>query len=158
MCWRRCTARVACRSSPTSTRISTRPPCAHGTSLFDALNRIADTLRLRWTKDGEWLQFRSTSFYDDRLKEVPNRLLSRWSASRREHGALTLDDLIEIAQLSDVQLNAREMAKGALVLWGLEEWDLARGKSLQPYSRPGHLYPAAAPGRAPAPPGCPSPR
>ena len=43
--------------------------------LFDALNHLADTMRLRWHKEGSWLQFRSTSFYDDRLKEVPNRLL-----------------------------------------------------------------------------------
>jgi hypothetical protein len=99
--------------------------------LFDALNRIADTMRLRWTKDGEWLQFRSTSYYDDRLKEVPNRLLARWAASRKEHGVSTLEDLTEIGQLSEAQLNARDMAKGARVLWGLEEWDLARNRKLQ---------------------------
>src|SRR5262249_45603194 len=62
--------------------------------LFDALNRLADTMRLRWQREGGWLQFRSTGFFNDRLKEVPNRLLARWTASRREHGALTLDDLI----------------------------------------------------------------
>ena len=46
--------------------------------LFEALNQLSDTMRLRWHKDGPWLQFRSTSFYDDRIKEVPNRLLVRW--------------------------------------------------------------------------------
>ena len=62
-------------------------------------------MRLRWTRDsapgagsGEaWLQFRSASFFHDRLKEVPNRLLERWAESRKRNGALTLDDLIEIA-------------------------------------------------------------
>jgi RNA polymerase sigma factor (sigma-70 family) len=103
--------------------------------LFDALNRLADTMRLRWHKDGEWLQFRSTSFYDDRLKEVPNRLLNRWVASRREHGALTLDDLCEIAELRDVQLDAGEMAEGAREYLGLAEWDVARDGLLRPHFR-----------------------
>ena len=46
--------------------------------LFDALDHLADGMRLHWSKDGSWLRFRSTSYYDDRLKEVPhNRLLAR---------------------------------------------------------------------------------
>jgi hypothetical protein len=110
--------------------------------LFDALNHLADAMRLRWHKDAGWLQFRSASYYDDRLKEVPNRLLARWAGSRRESArsatgtgptlrapapALSLDDLIEIAQLSDQQLDAASMAEGAKEIWGLDEWDLARG-------------------------------
>ena len=53
--------------------------------LFDALNHLADAMRLRWhrEREGGWLQFRSTSYYHDRLKEVPNRLLRRWQAVRR---------------------------------------------------------------------------
>jgi RNA polymerase sigma-70 factor, ECF subfamily len=94
--------------------------------LFDALNRIADTTRLRWNQDGSWLQFRSTTYYDDRLKEVPNRLLAHWAASRRQHGHLTLDDLCEIAQLKDPQLDGTEMAEGARLCWGLAEWELVR--------------------------------
>jgi RNA polymerase sigma-70 factor (ECF subfamily) len=95
---------------------------------FAALNRLADTMRLRWNKDGEWLQFRSTSFYDDRLKEVPNRLLHRWAVARRQHGFLQLDDLVEIAQLSDAQLKGEEMAEGARLCYGLTEWDLVRNQ------------------------------
>jgi RNA polymerase sigma-70 factor (ECF subfamily) len=102
--------------------------------LFEALNQLADAMRLRWTRDGGWLEFRSTSFYDDRLKEVPNRLLNRWASARQAHGALTLDDLVEIAQLSDVQLAAGEMAEGARDCFGLAEWDLVRD-GLQPHLR-----------------------
>jgi len=50
--------------------------------VFEALNGLADGMRLRWTKDGEWLQFRSTRFFHDRRTEVPNRLLTRWAAER----------------------------------------------------------------------------
>jgi RNA polymerase sigma-70 factor (ECF subfamily) len=93
-------------------------------TLFEALNQFADTMRLRWHNEGSWLQFRSASFYDDRLKAVPNHLLARWAASRREHGMLTLDDLVEIAQLPDAQLDASDMAVGAWECYGLAEWNL----------------------------------
>jgi Putative zinc-finger len=105
------------------------------TPLFDVLNRLADEIRLRWNRDGDWLQFRSTSFYDDRLKEVPNRLLARWSLARRQHSALSLDELIEIARLPDPQLDAEGMAEGARECWGLKEWDLARNGNLRSHLR-----------------------
>jgi RNA polymerase sigma factor (sigma-70 family) len=106
-------------------------------SLFEALNQLADTMHLRWRKDADrgWLQFRSASYYDDRLKEVPNRLLERWSAARRQRGSLRLDELVEIAQLSDAQLDAKEMAEGAQDCFGLAEWILPRHANLRPHLR-----------------------
>jgi hypothetical protein len=105
--------------------------------LFDTLNRLADAMHMRWSLSGQgnWLQFRSASFFHDRLKEVPNRLLARWAAIRREQGALPLDALIEIAQLSDAQLDAAGMAEGARLCFGLEEWDLSRNRHLRPHLR-----------------------
>jgi hypothetical protein len=103
-------------------------------SAFAALNRLADAMRLRWNKEqgtggaSPWLQFRSTSFYDDRLKEVPNRLLTRWADARRRHGFLTLEELVEIAGLPDAPLKGEEMAEGARLCFGLAEWDLARNQ------------------------------
>jgi hypothetical protein len=110
---------------------------ARNIPVFDALNALSDTMHLRWSRDPEsaWLQFRSTSFFNDRLKEVPNRLLSRWAVARRQHGASTLDDLCEIAQLSDAQLNAADMAEGARLCWGLEEWDVGRNGHLRKHLR-----------------------
>jgi hypothetical protein len=106
---------------------------ARGVPLFDALCRLSDTLRLRWRREDGWLQFRKTSYFHDRLKEVPNRLLHRWAASRREHGALTLDDLCEIASLSPAQLDAHDVAQGARVLDGLLEWELPHEGSVRCY-------------------------
>jgi hypothetical protein len=105
--------------------------------LFKALNRLADTMRLRWEKDndGGWLQFRSASFFNDRIKEVPNRLMGRWAAARRARGALMLDDLVEIVQLSDAQLNSPNVADGAQNCFGLAEWSLARKSVLRPHLR-----------------------
>jgi Putative zinc-finger len=103
--------------------------------LIDALNRLADAMRLHWSKEGNWLQFRSVSYYDDRLKEVPNRLLTRWADSRRQHGSLTLEDLIEVSELTDVQLNSDTIAEGVRECFGLEEWDLVRSGNLLPHLR-----------------------
>jgi hypothetical protein len=104
-------------------------------TLFDALNTLADTMRMRWRWEGGWLQFRSTSYYDDRLKEVPNRLLAGWAAARQQQGALMLDDLVEIAQLSDAQLDARDMADGARAAFGLVEWNLGCNPQLRRHLR-----------------------
>jgi RNA polymerase sigma-70 factor, ECF subfamily len=115
--------------------------------LFDALNQLSDAMRLRWNREpgardggptrtgGTWLQFRSTSFYNDRLKEVPNRLLSRWAAARSRQGHLTIDDLVEISQLPDAMLKATDMAEGAKACWGLTEWDLGSSGNLRPHLR-----------------------
>jgi hypothetical protein len=103
--------------------------------LFAALSQLAETMRLRWSRDGEWLQFRSATYYHDRRKEVPNRLLVRWSETRRQHAMLPLDDLVEIAQLSDAQLDAEEMRQGAMEYWGLPEWTLLRRPSFRSHVR-----------------------
>jgi hypothetical protein len=108
---------------------------ARAQPLFAALNRLAGTMRLRWSRDGEWLQFRSATYYHDRRKEVPNRLLVRWSETRRQHGMLPLDDLVEIAQLSDAQLDAEEMRQGAMEYWGLPEWALLRLTNFRSHAR-----------------------
>jgi RNA polymerase sigma-70 factor, ECF subfamily len=98
--------------------------------LSEALNQITQAMRLRWSRDGNWLQFRSATYYHDRLKEVPNRHLSRWAVARRQQagthevGGLSLDQIVEIAQLTDDQLDGSEMAEGAIECWGLKEWHL----------------------------------
>jgi hypothetical protein len=130
---------------------------ARNRSLFDLLNQLADAMRLRWKKEAgggadrrgagprggagyprsgwTWLQFRSASYYHDRPKEVPNRLLTRWAAARQQHGSLTLDELLEIARLSDAQLDAADMAEGARECFGLTEWNLARDRFFRPHLR-----------------------
>ncbi|HLK56090.1 MAG TPA: zf-HC2 domain-containing protein [Chthonomonadaceae bacterium] len=98
----------------------------HDKSLFDALNQVSDTMHDHWNWENSFLQFRSTGFFNDRLKEVPNRLLTRWAESRKQHGALSLEELIEMGQLTDRQLNAQTMAQGAEVLFGLDQWSYAQ--------------------------------
>jgi hypothetical protein len=92
-------------------------------------------MRIRWEHQDHWLRFRSLTYYDDRLKEVPHRLLARWSAARRRHGTLRLEDLVEITGLSDAQLDGDEMAEGARSIYGLLEWGLAREWPLREHVR-----------------------
>jgi hypothetical protein len=103
--------------------------------LFDALNRVADAMHYRWRKEAGLLLFRSASYFNDKRKEVPNRLLERWTASIREHGHLRLDDLIEIAQLRDVQLDSQVVAEGAARCYGIRGWGLAASRQLRPHLR-----------------------
>lgn len=111
-------------------------PGGKAASLFDALNRASDAMRLRWNRENDFLTFRSASFFNDRLKEVPNRLLERWAMSRKSHGgALTLDDLLEISQLTNAQLESRTMAEGARLLYGLEEWGAVTAPNLRDHWR-----------------------
>src|SRR5262249_3560276 len=79
------------------------------------------------------LQFRTVGYFNDRPKEIPNRLLTRWAASRRKHGALTLDDLIEISQLTDAQRDSERVAEGARLCFGLKEWGLGCNPALRPH-------------------------
>lgn len=76
--------------------------------LFDALNQMADAMRMRWSKEDNWVRFRTIDDYNERLREIPNRLLERWAASRKEHGALTL----LVAGLSPEQRRQAQTAVG----------------------------------------------
>src|SRR5262249_51044094 len=47
-------------------------------SLFEAVCGVGDAMGVRWRKDGDFLVCRSTGYFWDRLREVPNRYLQRW--------------------------------------------------------------------------------
>ncbi len=98
-----------------------------GQTLFAAICKAADRSRMRWTHKQNWHSFRTLSFYNERPKEVPNRLLDRWRSAKKEHGTLRLDDLCEIANLSDAQLQASGVAEGARAQYGLREWRWVTG-------------------------------
>ena len=103
--------------------------------LFDVLSRTCDPLRLRWDEKEGWLTFRSTDFFNMRLKEVPGRLLEKWAALRKKNGSLSPEDLRELSRLTDDQLDASSMAEGAKTLYGLEEWDWVRTENIRPIWR-----------------------
>jgi hypothetical protein len=113
---------------------------------FEALCDAADTMGTRWQKDGEFILVRSTGYFWDKLKEVPQRYLARWRADRARNRTLPLDDLLEMATLSDAQLDSSTIGFSVGHCWGLEEWGivgtggafrlgLPAGGYLRPYAR-----------------------
>lgn len=98
----------------------------HDLPRFEALCRLSDGLRVRWRREDDWTGFRSTSFFYDRVKEVPNRLLERWRASRKRNRYSTFSDLLEIAALSEIQMKSSLLAEGVQTVYGLKEWALVR--------------------------------
>lgn len=105
---------------------------AREVTLFVALNRVTDAARLRWKREGGWLGFRTLGFFNERPKEIPNALLGKWAESRKQNGALTIEDFMEIAALRDVQTDSQVIADAMRGLYSLEEWDLAR-RGLRPH-------------------------
>jgi hypothetical protein len=96
-------------------------------SMFEALCQAGDQIGVRWKKDGDFLLGRSTSFFWDKLKEVPNRLLRRWQQDSRENDGLPLADLLEMASLSDQQLGSKPVGEQICHCWELDEWGIIGG-------------------------------
>lgn len=103
--------------------------------LYAALNHLCDTMKLRWSQEEGWIRARSLTFFHDRLKEIPDRLLEKWSASRRKNGMVTLDDLVEIGQLSDAQLDSEPINVGAMACYDLKEWGFGAMKEIRGHWR-----------------------
>lgn len=90
--------------------------------LFTALNAACDRMQYRWGLSEGFVTGRSAAFHWQRLNEVPKRLLQRWQIQRRHTGYLGLESVLEMARLSDRQLDAREVGKTVYCQWKLPEW------------------------------------
>ncbi len=104
---------------------------ARSGSLFDVLCEVSGVLGTRWRQDGGVLLCRSTSFFWDKLKEIPNRNLERWQAARDTHRGLPLEALLEMGRLSDVQLDSAVTEEAVLCLWGLRDYSLLGSAGLR---------------------------
>jgi RNA polymerase sigma-70 factor, ECF subfamily len=99
--------------------------------LFEALCRVGDALGARWRKDGAFLVCRSTSYFWDKLKEVPNRYLQQWARNRDASGGLPFGDFLQMASMADQQLDSTLVAEGIEHCWDLREWAWLSGASLE---------------------------
>lgn len=93
-----------------------------GASLFDTLCHTADTCRMRWEREGEWLRFRTATFYNERPKEISNTLWRRWSEKRKELDTLPIETLCELARLNNFRLESGANAQYAARRQKLTEW------------------------------------
>lgn len=99
----------------------------HGT-LFEVLCQAGDEMGVRWTRDGEFLLARSAGYFWDKLKEVPNRDLVRWRQDRSENGGLSLSSFLQMATMTDQQLESATVTKGIVHCWDLPEWESLGGR------------------------------
>src|SRR3569833_2013898 len=82
---------------------------------------------------------RSSSYFWDKLKEVPARLLRRWEA-HHQNGPVPQDDVLEMAQCSDAQHDSK--VEGYVVghCFNLEEWGIAGSGGAYRVALPGGPY------------------
>ncbi len=98
-------------------------------TLFDALYKAADAMDVWWKKDGSFIECRSTTFVWDKIKEVPNRYITRWEQDARRNGYLPVEDFLEMSTLSDTQLDSTIVGKAMEHCHGLRDWSIM-GKGL----------------------------
>jgi hypothetical protein len=65
--------------------------------------------RARWSREGDYIHVRRWTWYDDRLAEIPERLVNHWSERLRKQRLLAPDEAGELAlTFQDPQLEAFE--------------------------------------------------
>jgi hypothetical protein len=65
--------------------------------------------RAQWSREGEFIHVRRWTWYDDRLAEIPERLVKHWAEYLRKQPSLSLDDAASLTlALRDEQLGSFE--------------------------------------------------
>jgi hypothetical protein len=86
------------------------PPHPSGEEL--TLQELLDRTILpgaRWSREGEFIHVRRWTWYDDRLAEIPERLVKQWTDRLRSQPRLSLEDAAALAlALRDEQLDSFE--------------------------------------------------
>jgi hypothetical protein len=84
--------------------VSIRDALAEPAPLFRLLDG-APSFTHRWERRGALIRLRSWTWFLDRPKEIPLRLVRRWRSLYEAHGALPLDEYLSmVGQLTDTQL------------------------------------------------------
>jgi hypothetical protein len=71
-------------------------PSAEERSLIETMNQYVRP-RAHWSREGKFFHVRRYTWYDDRVREIPERLIKHWAARLREHRQLSLEDAAAIA-------------------------------------------------------------
>jgi hypothetical protein len=72
--------------------------------LADVLDRIAAPFSYVWRQDGNVYLFRHRYWFREKRHNVPERDIRRWYGHLKAHGRLLLEDLADLALLTDRQL------------------------------------------------------
>lgn len=71
----------------------------------DVLGTVAKEIKAEFANTGEVRLISSKSWPSDRQREIPERLLVRWRATRKQYGGLRIEEAIEMADLNKMQLD-----------------------------------------------------
>lgn len=82
--------------------------------LKEVLQKISDTFTYNWDKRGSVLEFRDRNWFKKRAAQIPEAWLEEWRQALETAGTLDIDDLAEIASLSQEQMSANFMGDGVL--------------------------------------------
>jgi len=93
-------------------------------TLFEDLSQACDAMHMRWSQDEGWLVGRSRAYYWQRVNEVPKSRLLAWAHERQRRGLTTLDSVLEMASMTDRQLQSVEVGKAIVNQWKLPEWGI----------------------------------
>jgi hypothetical protein len=75
------------------------------TALFTLLDRYTQFSH-RWDRRGRLIRLRSRTWFLDRPREIPLRLVREWTSLQEQQGGLSFDDYVKMATtLTDTQLN-----------------------------------------------------
>jgi len=96
-------------------------------NLEQALETVAQHYGRRWKTVEDCFLWRKKTWWLDEAAETPNSMLQRWQESVKERGGLSLDDVAEVAQLSDYQL--------ARLVWNLPQAIFLREGVVAPFLR-----------------------
>jgi hypothetical protein len=92
-------------SSNNGMNFGTLPSTTAPTALFTLLDRYTQFSH-RWDRQGKLIRLRSRTWFLDRPREIPVRLVRQWKEQQEQHGALPLNTYLEMATtLTDAQLD-----------------------------------------------------
>jgi hypothetical protein len=88
--------------------LPTPPPSTEERPLLAVLNDYV-LPGARWTREGAFIHVRRHAWYDDRLREIPERFVRQWPSRLREQSQLSLEDAAAISlALRDEQIESFE--------------------------------------------------
>jgi hypothetical protein len=72
--------------------------------LLKVLDQVSEPFFHSWRRDGDIYLFRQRNWFIEKQHNIPERDLRRWRGHLKARGRLTLEDLVELALLTDRQL------------------------------------------------------
>jgi hypothetical protein len=91
--------------------------------LWQLLNLIGAQYDLEWKRDQNFILFRHRHWYEDDLKEIPERILALWSGDKTPRERVSARDFLKVlgqlsdSQLEDLPFQFRGVSLSQPVLW-----------------------------------------